>query len=387
MTDVPLPAPAPTFAPATAPATEAAARADFTSIIRYAQCWEDADVLLEGLDIQPGDVCLSIASAGDNALSLLTRSPGRVIAVDLNPAQLACVALRVAAYTVLEHAQLLQLLGSTEACGSERLALYALCQPRLPAEHAAFWDARPALLRAGIGTVGKFEAYFATFRRRVLPLVHNRRDVLALLQPRSLAERRRFYRTQWDTWRWRTMFAVFFSRVVMGRLGRDPEFFRYVEGSVADRILARGKHALTELDPVTNPYLQWILTGHHIPAALPHALRPENFEAIRAHLHRFEYRRASVEQALDQLPARAVNRYNLSDIFEYMSEENFCRILSRIVTRGRRGGRVVYWNMLVPRSRPPSFAASLRPLPELAGRLHLADKAFFYSRFVVEEIL
>ncbi len=31
----------------------------------------------------------------------------------------------------------------------------------------------------------------------------------------------------------------------MGRLGRDPEFFRYVEGSVAERILERVEYALT----------------------------------------------------------------------------------------------------------------------------------------------
>ena len=69
--------------------SEAAARADF-SAIRYAQVWEDADVLLAGLDVQPGDTCVSIASAGDNALALLTKDPARVIALDLSPAQIAC---------------------------------------------------------------------------------------------------------------------------------------------------------------------------------------------------------------------------------------------------------------------------------------------------------
>lgn len=52
--------------------TEVGTRADF-SIIRYAQCWEDADILLEALDIQPTDTCLAIASAGDNALAMLSR--------------------------------------------------------------------------------------------------------------------------------------------------------------------------------------------------------------------------------------------------------------------------------------------------------------------------
>ena len=62
--------------------SEVQAKADFTGV-RYSQCWEDADILVEALDVQPGDVCLSIASAGDNAIVLLTRHPSRVIALDL----------------------------------------------------------------------------------------------------------------------------------------------------------------------------------------------------------------------------------------------------------------------------------------------------------------
>jgi S-adenosylmethionine-diacylglycerol 3-amino-3-carboxypropyl transferase len=93
-------------------------RADFSKI-RYAQCWENADILLEGLDIQPGETCLAIASAGDNSLAMLTREPERVIALDLSPAQLACLELRVAAYRALEHSELLVLMGSRP--GSNRL--------------------------------------------------------------------------------------------------------------------------------------------------------------------------------------------------------------------------------------------------------------------------
>ncbi len=37
-------------------------------IIRYAQGWEDTDILLKTLQIKPGDTCLAICAAGDNAL-------------------------------------------------------------------------------------------------------------------------------------------------------------------------------------------------------------------------------------------------------------------------------------------------------------------------------
>ena len=99
------------------PSPAITARADF-SAIRYAQCWEDADTLLAGLDVQPGDSCLSIASAGDNTLALLARSPGHVLALDVSDAQLACLALRVAAYRALEHHELLELIGSRPSPGA-----------------------------------------------------------------------------------------------------------------------------------------------------------------------------------------------------------------------------------------------------------------------------
>jgi len=363
--------------------SEVAAKADFSGI-RYAQCWEDADVLVEGLDVRPGDVCLSIASAGDNSLALLTRHPARVIALDLSPAQLACVELRVAAYRELHHAELLQLIGSTPS--RHRADFYRRCRPLLSTAARDFWDAHGSEIEAGVGGAGKFERYFARFRRLILPLVHFRPKIDALLRGGSREQRMAFYDRQWDTCRWRLLFRVFFSRFVMGRLGRDPSFFTYVEGSVADRILARAKHAVTELNPADNPYLQWIMTGRHT-TALPLALRPESFEPIRAHLDRLEWRCQPIEDFLQGSEARDIDRFNLSDIFEYMSQENAHRLLGKLAARGRPGGRLAYWNMLAPRGRPESMSGRLRPLDELAQRLHQQDKAFFYSRFVVEEVL
>lgn len=364
------------------PTSEVAGEADF-STIRYAQCWEDADILLEALNVQPGDTCLSIASAGDNTLALLTKAPKRVIAVDINPAQLACLELRVAAYRALEHSELLELIGSLPS--NQRIQLYTRCRGGLSPETRRFWDARPTAIQAGIGSAGKFERYFSIFRRRVLPLVHRRQTVERLLAGGSLEERLAFYEGTWDTLRWRILFRLFFSRFVMGRSGRDPRFFRYVEGSVAKRILARTRYALTVLDPTANPYAQWILTGRHT-TALPYALRPEHFDAIRANLDRLEWRRQSMEDFLAQTPPGTLDRCNLSDIFEYMSETNTAKLLERLSTAVRPGGRLAYWNMLVPRSRPPSLADRLHPLTELAERLHREDKAFFYSAFVVEEV-
>lgn len=366
--------------------TEVAASADFSQI-RYAQCWEDADVLLEGLDIQPGDTCLAIASAGDNALAMLTRTPRVVYAIDLNPAQLACVALRIAAYRALSHGELLILVGSREEEEPlQRRGLFEKCRPYLPTNAAGFWKAHQQLVDQGIGAGGKFERYFALFRKHVLPLVHSRRTIDALLAARPADERRRFYQERWNTWRWRLLFRIFFSRFVMGRLGRDPSFFRYVEGNVAEQIRARAEHALTVLAPAENPYLQWILLGRH-GAALPTALRAENFELIRSQLDRIAIRCEALEDFLDGRGTERIARFNLSDIFEYMAPDRYESLLNRLITAGASGGRLAYWNMLAPRRRPAHFSDRLRSLDDEAKRLHTADNAFFYSAFVLEEII
>jgi S-adenosylmethionine-diacylglycerol 3-amino-3-carboxypropyl transferase len=364
--------------------SEIAAQADFSEI-RYAQCWEDADILLEGLDVQPGDTCLSIASAGDNTLALLSKQPAHVIALDMSAAQLACLELRVAAYRTLAHGELLELMGSRPS--TRRADLYRRCRNQLTPEVRRFWDARSSEIAAGIGGAGKFERYFALFRRRLLPLVHSRASIARLLHGGTYQERQVFYEQQWDTWRWRTMFQLFFSRAVLGRKGRDPRFFQYVdEGNVADRLLARVRQGLTWVNTAQNPYIQWILTGHHT-TALPYALRAENFEAIRANLDRLEWRRSSLEDFLSNADQSSIDRFNLSDVFEYMSEENYIRLLEQLVRVGRPAGRLAYWNMLVPRSRPAVLASSLHPHAQLAQSLHQRDKACFYSAFIIEEIL
>ncbi len=363
--------------------TEAAENTDF-SAIRYAQVWEDADVLMAALNPGSEDICLSIASAGDNALALLAGNPKKVIALDLNAAQLACLELRVAAIRNLDYQQVLQLIGS-RTCHT-RTTLYSRCKSDLSPQAEAFWEAHRHLIEQGIGAAGKFERYFKKFRCWVLPLIHSRRNVAALLSPKSDAERIGFYDRVWSNRRWSLLFRLFFSRTAMGLLGRDPAFFKYVTKDVAVEILNRTRYALTRLDPAQNPYLHWILLGTH-QRALPFYLCPENYQRIKANLAKLEWHQASIEKFLEHYQGEPINCWNLSDIFEYMSERNYEILLDRIISSSASGARLAYWNMLVPRSAPAAFHSRIKCLSGVSESLHQQDRAFFYSRFIVEEVL
>ena len=350
--------------------------------VRYGSVWEDADVLCEALAaIAPGGRMLSIASSGDNALALLTLDLAEVVAADLSPAQIACVELRVAAFRRLDDPDLLGFLGI--APRDDREVVYRALRSDLPPDSRAFWDAHPREIATGVVHAGKFERYLRGFRRYVLPLVHSRRTLDDLTRPRSIAEQRTFYAERWDTWRWRGLFKLFFSRWVMGRLGRDPAFFDHVDGPVGTRILERSRWALTELPVSANPYVTYIMTGNFAPGALPRYLRSEHLATIRARLDRLRTELGPIETA----GIGRFDGFNLSDIFEYMSDEEHARVYAALVDRAQPGARLVYWNMLAPRGRPESESRRVRPMIELSLALHRRDRAWFYQRLHVDEVL
>lgn len=355
--------------------------ADFSKI-RYAQCWEDADVLINALDIKDGGNYLSISSAGDNSLSMLCKNPAKVIAVDLNPSQIACAELRKAAYKYLTYDEMLAFSG-IRPCNN-RIEIYQKLKFELPTPCYKFWDAHLEDVRNGFYHNGKFENYFSMFRN-VVKLIHSNSTIDKMLEPKTREQRYEFYDKTWNTFRWRLMFKVFFSRKVMGKFGRDPAFFRYVDVPVSERISQRAKYALTELDTSKNPYLYYIFKGN-FGNSLPHALREENFEAIKKNIDNFEIHLWSVETALEKMNDIKFDGFNLSDIFEYMSEQSMEELYVKLLNSSNPNARIVYWNMLAPRSVPKNLESQVTCQSSLEKELFAQDKAFFYSSLHIEEV-
>ena len=362
--------------------SEIETRATFDHI-RYAQLWEDADILTAALGDCTGLTLVSICSAGDNALAMLVLDPAKVVVVDLSPAQIACLKLRIAAYATLTHAEFLELMGARPS--TQRKALLGRVLAALDPETQAFWTALTTdVARFGAGGVGKFERYFRIFRMWFLPLVHNRATLDAIFVPRDRQGRQNFFDTRFNTWRWRALLNVFFSRFVMGRMGRDKAFFDYVDGSPAQHVARRIHHAAVQTDPSENPYLHWIIKGTH-GAALPMAWRAENYDLIRDRCGRIEIRPGSLEAFINT--GELAHGFNLSDIFEYMSEPVFAQVYESILGAAAPGARLVYWNMMAPRRVPPHLSARVTRQRVLEDELKARDKAFFYSDFVIEEVV
>lgn len=356
-------------------------RANF-DFVRYAQVWEDADLLIEALALKADDVVLSIASAGDNAFALLAQGVEKVYGVDLSFPQIACCELRKAMYEQLDH-QAHLLFGGVIQGEMDRIAVFN--QLKLSNEVREYWQNHLDAIKTGFMTQGKFERYFETFRTKLLPKVHNKKRINGLLIPKNEQDRTAYYDKVWNNIRFKLIFKFFFSRRMMGRLGRDKEFFKYVEGRVADRIHSRVTHAMTKLDPSKNPYLHFILTGYY-ESVLPYSLRPENYEKIKANLNRIDFQQVSIEQFIVDYEGQ-ISAFNLSDIFEYMTQEEMDNLYEQMVGKSKSGTRFAYWNMLVPRSSDPLREKfGIKTSQEKNKSFLLKDKAFFYSKFYLDEV-
>ena len=376
-------------------------RVDF-SLIRYSQCWEDTEVLLESLNIQQNDICFGILSAGDNVFSMLAENPKKVVALDISFPQIALAKLKKEVFNSFSYDEMLEFMGVTKS--DRRIEMYDRIKENLDKEVKEYWDFNREAIENGIIHTGKFEKFFKIFREKILPFVHSKKRVEKLLEVKSRQERMEYYDKHWNNLRWKLMFKLFFSKYIVGKLGRDKEFFRYAEKNISEEMKERSRYALCELNPYENPYINYILTGNYRKDCLPYFLRKENFDKIRKNLYKVEIIQSSVEEYLDKIDYK-INKFNLSDIFEYMSMGNYGKLMEKIYDNANEDALLAYWNLIVERNsekldykKTDSEIAvngkeknvdgkKFERMKELDSRLHKRDMTFFYTDFVVEKVI
>jgi S-adenosylmethionine:diacylglycerol 3-amino-3-carboxypropyl transferase len=363
----------------------AAQTLDVTSVLaagelRYSTVWEDHLLLERGLEPKSDDDLLVIASAGDNVLNLLLLEPRRIVAIDVNPGQLALVELKLAALSVLDHRAFVQLLGLTPQEPNARVALYERVRARLSNPSRAWWDDHTAIIASGVSTAGRLDRYIAGFRELHL----DRDDVDALLSSRTLAEQRA-NATRLFSADFRRTFTHYFSAEHLGGRGRDPTQMQYVsdEFDLTAHLLSRLLWACTELPLRGNFYVERFFRG--IETRVPY-VHPSVYPRLRRLASRVELVNAEIANYLASCPARSLSHAALSDVFEYLSNETTAVIadnLSRVV---RTGGRIAYWNLFVPRTTS-AMSTRLQLLDSLSTELWSRDRAWFYRAFRVEEVV
>lgn len=351
-------------------------------IIRYANCWEDADILLAGLSPAPGGKVLSIGSAGDNSFSFLVTDPELVVAVDINPTQLFLIELKKVCIQNLEWEEALAFLGFLPSEG--RVQCFHTLKSQLSSATRAYWESNLILIANGLIHQGKFEKYFQLFSRKILPWIHSRRAVNALFESKTAEEQVHFYQNKWNTWRWRLLFRIFFSKYVMGKYGRDPEFHKQVQGSVSSFIFGKAAAHLASVAAQDNYILRYTLTGR-FDGLLPHYLQKAHYPLVRANLGQLHLKECYAQAAIAHYGK--FHYMNLSDIFEYMDADLFRETACALVAGTEKDGRLGYWNLMVPRRISQILPENTEYMQGESERLTAIDKGFFYKGFIVDKVV
>ncbi|UCC11194.1 MAG: DUF3419 family protein [candidate division WOR-3 bacterium] len=352
--------------------------------IRYANCWEDAEVVLRALEISPRGRYLLICSAGDIVLSLLSKKPQKIIAVDTNPAQTACLDLRKAAFQCLSYQQVLAFLGITHS--TDRICTYHQIRDRLTEKSAIFWDTNHDALRAGIIHAGTTERNFHRFRKWFLPLFMNRAAGSSLFTSTSDNHQRKILSRVTESRRWKLMTGILFSRNIMKTLdlGRTPSFYNEIPDNIGAYVRRNIQRMITQAPIHDNPYLEYIIRGNFIKTR-PFYLQEKNFNQIRHYLNRITHYISDIVDYLENTND-TFNGFYFSDIFEYMTDDQCHHVLALAVQHSRPEARIVYWSTL--RSRPLQVIGNthIRTQDDIAQELFQHNRAFFYSDLSIGEV-
>ncbi|MBI5921295.1 MAG: DUF3419 family protein [Betaproteobacteria bacterium] len=346
--------------------------------LHYSCVWEDADVLCAALQpVALGRRLLSISSAGDNALALLTLEPSEVAAIDIDPTQLAALDLRSRAFEALDHDDVLVFLGVRE--GHNRATIYRTLRSALSRSSREFWDNVPNAIQAGIIHCGRFERYMRWFRC-LLPQ-RTRAAMRRLADANGSEERSRIFDEEYDGLLWRTLSAVAFAPRTISTFDKRRPYLDRASSDVVEMMRRRLKNVLTAAPWNESSYLTYFFTGNYGYGALPLYLRPEHHDAIRSGISRLSIHNVDLA---DSAVLGRFSGFNLSNVLDYNAPDSFGRTYRGVLSAAEPGARLVYWSASADSQRPTG-STCVQSVAE-AKRLQERDRVGAYESFHIDEV-
>ena len=351
--------------------------------IHLAQDWQDPAVLSAALRIQPDDDVLSVCGAGDSAFALAIDDARSITCVDERVPQLALAELKLRSAEGMPVPGLQSVLGFD--IGGNRVSLYHRVRERLSEGSRTFWGANEAIVREGIIRQGQLEGQLRAFRRRVLPLIHRRRTIDALLQRDEPADQRIYFDRHWNSRRWRGMVKLFFGAAGMSeRLSEsdDPH-----QGPVAGVLLARFERVACDLPARSNPFLHWFLTGRYPDMEATHPyLSTEGRAVLAKRGDRLRFVLDSVEGVLEDCEPGRFSAFHYGSLFDEVDAETRARILALTVRAARPGARICSWSQSGELWRPEALADRVNRDEVLTTQLRARDRSVLAGSVHVEVV-
>lgn len=354
--------------------------------INYSQCWEDSEVLTKALRINNSDVVISVTSGGDNTLALLLCGPQKITAIDLNPAQNHLLELKLAAARRLNYDDYLSFLGVIDC--TNRRGLFLKVKPYLTHKARSWWLKHQTFIDKGVINSGRFEKFLNLFRKYILPLVHSHKTITQFITTSSLEEQQEFYKSRWNTKRWRIYIRLAAGRSTLKNFARQKGMFKYAKmKNISDEYIKRLESNLKNISILDNYFLHYCLMGR-FNRSLPPYLQQKNYIVLRRNkFSGLSIITNNIFTHLKSVPSNFYTKFNLSDVFEALSEQESATLWAELIRTAKNGAIVVYWDNLLPRPVPVRFYNVVKVQEPLQRKLSQEDRVFFYGSLHIYKIL
>jgi S-adenosylmethionine-diacylglycerol 3-amino-3-carboxypropyl transferase len=373
----------------------------FTMLFRgfvYSHVWEDPDVDLTALALQPNHTLVTISSAGCNILNYLGADPARIIAVDINPHHLALSRLKLAALNHMpSYEDFFRFWGSADS----RANLHAydtFLKPHLDVDTRRYWEERSFLGRRRLDMFAR-NLYRYGLVGRGIGLAHRLvrlqgKRMEQVVQARDLAEQRRAFDR---------IVAPLFDNALFKALAKTPVplFVLGIPPSQYDELLEASGGDMASLlrdrveklacgFPASENYFAWqaFARGYDVGKrkAIPPYLRRDVYDVIRTRTDRVEIHHASLVDFLKQQPQHSIDRFVLLDAQDWMTPAGLATLWQEINrTAAVRDARVIFRTAgatsLLPRKLGASTFASWQYLESESRILHESDRPSIFGGF------
>ncbi len=363
----------------------------------YPQIWEDPDVDMAALQLGPGKRIITISSGGCNAMSYLTANPEQIIAVDLNPAHVALLKLKVtAAQHLPNHDAFFRFFGHADE--NENTARYdRFLKDRLPEDSRSYWEKRDLLGRRQI-KLFRQNVYRFGLLGRFIGVVHllaklYGKDPRRMLAAHSMADQRRLFDEN--------LAPVFDSKFVqwlcsmpvsLYGLGIPPAQYAYLSadagGDVASLLRARLERLACDFPLETN-YFAWQAFGRGYDRieqrAVPPYLRRDAYEAVKANADRISVHHESMTVKLAHQDAETLDGYVLLDAQDWMTPVQMTELWTEITRTAKPGARVIFRTAGVDSPLEAALPAEIRSQwsydPSTVAGYVAKDRSSIYGGF------
>ena len=354
----------------------------FFKRVAYSTCWEDFDIIKEALKVKKGDKILSITSGGCNVLNFLIYDPKKIIAIDFNPNQNHILKLKIEAIKHLNHNEFIELLGIVKTDRSNDI--YKKIRKYLPKETQAFWDKNSRIIKKGITYNGRQEKYIHSIGQ-YLRYLKGERVLINLLRSKNMDEQTNYFNKTLKDFSWKLYFNLVYNKPIM-MVAKDKFVFNQVDDSSYHiKFRKRVEDAAASVPAKNNPFMSFALLGYYLDENYyPHYLKKKNFAYLKKRVDRIEIRTGPIQEILKELSSNSIDKFNLSNVLDWTSIDEFKKILSDVIRVGKNRSRFCYLNTLMKR-HIPKFT-NIKSYKKEANKLLKEDKSFLYENFEIGEI-